>query len=339
MQTKLIAGAAAIAVTCLFGGAILSDQLVGSDHGQARAARDDSSHGSDGSTTRVPELSSELQALRTQLAQKDEVITELRARLDDLPAAEHDGEGDPSARASRAARWKEIQATLAPVMAILVKMQEKGANRFQLGPQMVAELGRVSSEKFDEIMAFDASETDPEVIAEIRAVMVQALVFVPGISKEREGYMERYLERAKDGGYGDRFTEQALRRISYSMPPFVDAYQKVVQPLNAKLRTKFVDMAIERAAPGAAEGLRMDGVHFLTRADDPRATIELTRVLALRTNSQALRLAALKGLSTRANNDVLRALENAAATDQDEAIRARAAQAVEQMEKQLAAQK
>jgi len=339
MQTKLIAGAAAIAVTCLFGGALLSEHLIASDRGPARAARDDNAYDKDGPTARSSELSLELQSLRTQLGKRDEVITRLRAQLDKLPTADDDGGVGPAADESRAARWKGIQATLAPVLAIMVKMQEKGANRFQLGPQMVAELGKVSTARLDEIMEFDASETDPEIIAEIRSVMVQAFIFVPGISKERDGYMERYLERAQDGGYGNRFTEQALRRISFSMPPFVEAYKKVVQPLDFDLRTKFIDMAIDRSATGASDSLRMDGVYFLARADDPRATIELTRVFAQQGNSKALRLAALKGLSTRANDDVLRALENAAATEQDEAIRALATQAVEQMKKQLAAQK
>jgi len=239
--------------------------------------------------------------------------------------------------ASRSARWKEIQDTLAPSLAILDKMQKKGANQLQLGPQLVAELGKVGVAKFDEIMEFDATETDPEVVADIRIVMRQALIFLPGLSDAKDGYLERYLERARSGRFGDRFTEQALRRVSFSMPPFLDAYKSIVDPLDDELKNKFVDEAIERAARGTSIKVRFDGVTFLARVPDPRATNQLMRVLTEHAAPQALRLAALKGLSTRTGDEVLSMLKDTATTDPDATIRARAAQAVQALKKQAAA--
>ena len=234
--------------------------------------------------------------------------------------------------AGRAARWREIQETLAPVMAILKKMNEEGANQMQLGPQMVAELGKVGTARFDNIMEFDAGESDPQVIAEIRAVMLQAFIFVPGIGKKRNGYMQRYLDRTQDGTAGARASEYSLRRISYSMPPIFNGYQKIVEPLDEQLRAKYVDLAIERAARGGTDSLRMDGVAFLRHVDDPRATAELLRVFADQANPLPLRTTAMSGLAKSTDENVLQALKNAAATDFNEKIRAEAAKAVKAAE-------
>ncbi|MEE8105271.1 MAG: RNA polymerase sigma factor [Planctomycetota bacterium] len=297
--------------------------------------------------TEMVALKEENARLRERLAQKDVRIAAL-VRTDSAGTTHQAAGASPAAQGSSASanaraqndpnktgrdtRWREIQETLAPVMAILKKMQEEGANQMQLGPQMVAELGKVGIARFDDIMEFDGGENDPEVIAEIRAVMLQAFIFVPGIGKKRNSYMQRYLERTQDGTAGARASEYSLRRISYSMPPFFNGYQKIVEPLHAELRTKFVEFAIERAARGGTDSLRMDGVSFLRHVNDPRATAELMRVFADHANPLPMRAVALTGLGKSTDENVRQALQNAAATDPNEKIRAQAAQAVKAAE-------
>ena len=120
------------------------------------------------------------------------------------------------------------------------------------------------------------------------------------------------------------------------MPPFFDAYQRIFDPIDDELRNKFVDEAIERAASGTSIQLRFDGVTFLARVADPRATNQLMRVFTERAAPQELRLAALKGLSKRTSDEVLTMLKDTATTDPDATIRTRAAQAVQALEKQAA---
>ena len=74
-----------------------------------------------------------------------------------------------AAEASREQRWAEIEKAIAGVLDIMNKMNEEGANQFQLGPQMVAELGKLSQEDFAEMVAFDDGETDPEIVGTIRS--------------------------------------------------------------------------------------------------------------------------------------------------------------------------
>ena len=182
-------------------------------------------------------------------------------------------------------------------------------------------------------------ETDPQVIAEIRAVMLQGLIFVPKVAAHRDEYMARYIERARSGGYGENFTAGALRRIAFRMPPFVDAYARIVTPMNDDLKREFVDMALQRAAGGANESERLDGVIFLARTDDSRATDQLTDVFRQPTNSARLRIAAAQGLADRTDADVLRLLRDAEASDQDADVRAAAKTAANRVEKRLAAER
>ncbi len=352
MQGKLIAGAAVLAVGCFVGGAMFSNQVLGSEAEEAHAAeiaaltqqvddgtnvagglRDDLANAKRRSSARISDLERQLDQLRTDVKERDTEIARLAA---ELSAARPAGTAAEDGELSRSERWKQIQSTLSPVMAILNKMGQKGANQFELGPLMVAELGKLAPSDFDELMAFDEAETDPAIIAEIRAVMLQALIFVPGVSDKRNDYMDRYLERANRGGYGENFTAGALRRVTFSMPPFVDGYARIIQPLDAELREKFLETAVDRAARGTNEQLRLDGVAYLEHSESPRATTELTQVFTQSTNSMRLRRAALKGLSKKADADVLRVLQESAEKEQDAELRAAAAAAAANVEKLLA---
>ena len=96
-------------------------------------------------------------------------------------------------------------------------------------------------EQFDAIMEFDATETDPDVVAVIRAVMLQALTF--------------------------------------AMRPFFDSYKKLVEPLDADLHEESVQTALTRATAGSSAAQRFDGLRFLARSPDARAIPELQRVV------------------------------------------------------------
>jgi hypothetical protein len=357
MQAKTIVGAAVLAVSCLVGGAVLSDRVLASDRNEEHAAELAALRGrldaesreletlrgafaeqKKRRAARVSELTREVADLRGRLTDKDRAIAELNDRVRDLLAAAEKPSSDPSVELDRKERWKKIQAALTPVLELLKKMDE-AENQFELGPQLVAALGKLGAEQFDEIIRFDADETDPYVVGDIRAVMMQALIFVKDVGPRRDAYMERYLERARNGGYGEQFTEQALRRISFSMPPFVDAYAKIVQPLDDDVKRKFLETALDRAARGKSESLRADGVVFLGRTDDPRVTAELMRVFAQTTNSQRLRLTALNGLSTRGDENVLRFLRDAAAGEQDAKVQAEVEKAADKVAQLVAARK
>jgi hypothetical protein len=103
------------------------------------------------------------------------------------------------------------------------------------------------------------------------------------------------------------------------------------------LRLRFLDMALDRTARGSSESLRLDGVAFLARSDDPRAVTELQRVFGWTANSTQLRLAALRGLSSRADAGVLRLLRDTAATELDPSVRAQAESAAARVAELLAA--
>jgi hypothetical protein len=349
MKAKLITGAVVIAVAGLVGGAVLSDQVLASDgdaseiadlrrqveEGQRdlRTLQEKLSGERGRKAAQVPALTEQVEMLQAKLDAKDEAISDLNARLEDLLAA---GENEGRDELSREEQWKKIQDTLAGVWAILVKLDQPGANQYELGPQLVVELGKLSSEQYDEIMAYDEDETDPEKVREIAVIMQQAFLFVRGISEKRNDFMERYLERALNGGYGERFTSEALRRTIVSVPPFFDGYQKIIAPLDDEIESKFLDVALDRAARGTSESLRLDGAAFLGKVDDPRATAELLRVFGQPANSQRLRLTALQSLSNKADTDVLRTLRDAEQTEQDEAVRAQVGKAVARVEQLIA---
>lgn len=350
MKAKIAVGIAALAVSCLIGGAILSDQVLGSDREEQHAVEVEGLRGQIDTRTkeleaaqadlanekrraaaRVSELNTKLELLRGEMDEKDRSLAALRDEVNGLRTGDTAGGGK---ELSRTERWKQLQETIAGVIAIMRKMEEPGANQFELGPQMVAELGRLSTEDFDALMAFDADETDPQIVGMIQAVVLQALIFVPGVSDQRHAYMDRFLDRAQEGGY-----DQALRRISFSMPPFVDAYDKIVRRMDDDNRKKVFDMAVDRAAGGATESMRMDGVVFLGRADEPGATTALMDVFGQAANSQRLRLAALKGLSSRANEDVLRLLRDTQRTESDAEFVTQIGSAADRVEALLAAKK
>ena len=350
MQSKLIAAAAVIAVTCFLGGAVLSDRLLGSEGKDTDAAALQTQAETNSaaleslqaelagtrarSSGKLAQLNTELGLLREQLDGKDAAIVRLDDRVRTLTAAAEPATADSTL--SRDERWAKIQEALAAVMGILEEMQTEGANQFELGPRMVAELGKLSVEQFDEIAAFDAKETDPAITGVIRAVMLQAFIFVPGTDHLRDAYMDRYLQRVTSGSYGEAFSHGALSRISFSMPPFVDAYAKIVEPLKDDAKTKFLDLALSRVEVGKAESLRRDGARFLARAPGARATEELMRLAGQVANSKQLRLIALKGLSTRANEDVLRFLRDTQKIETDEAIREQVGRAVTLVEQKVA---
>jgi len=351
MQTKLLVGAAAIAVTFFFGGAVMSDHVfstnVAEEHAtvvaglqtaldaeraNTAAALLEQTNKRARTSSREATLARELELARGRLQEKDQAIAELDESARGLAAADT----GRSSKLSRDEQWKAILESVGPTMAIMKRMSEKGANQFELGPQMVAELGKLSAEQFEEIAAFDAAETDPEITDVIRAVMLQAFIFIPSTESLKNDYMDRYLERARNSAYGDGFNDSALSRISFSMPPFVDAYKKIVDPLDDDLKRKFLDTALGRIAAGNSDSMRLDGARFLARNDDPKATEELTRVFGQGANSARLRLVALKGLSTRADEDVLRFLKDAQNTESDARVATELEKAVSSVERLVA---
>ncbi len=347
MNAKLIAGAATLTVAGLIGGVLLSDTLRGADRDEAHVAEvaDLETRIADERrvaeqldqeltlsrrrhTTQLQTLTDEARTLRETLAARDQELAALPAS--DAPTSADDAAaanaGD--AGATRQARWKELRKTMAPVLAILDQMEEEGANQFALGPRMVAELGKLGDDEFDAIVAFDAEESDPTIIGDIRSVMLQALIFMPSVDEHRDDFMGRYLDRVENGGYGESFTHGALRRISFEMPPFVDAYKKIVEPLDEPLRERFVDMAVERATRGDTGSHRLDGLEFLRRTPGARATTALIEVARQSSTDARLRIAAVKGLAGRTDADAIQALSDLAESDQNEAVRAAAAAVV-----------
>ncbi len=353
MQAKTVVGAFVLAISCLVGGAALSQQLLASgladEHdaavaelrGQLESDREDLASmrsklddERSRSAAKIGGLGADLELLRGQLDERDLAIAALDARVEELTsgsqAASRDGE------VSRDERWEEIQEMYAGVMGILVRMQEAGANQYELGPILVAELGKMTREQFDAIMAFDAAETDPEVVAEIRAVMMQAFTFVESTAPLKNDYMERYIERARNGGYGAGFTNNALGQLTFAMPPFFDAYKKLVEPLNPDLQNEYVEMAVGRVAAGNSDVQRLDGARFLARSPDARAAPELMRIVRDKSNTQQLRLTAVKGLASRADETVLQYLRDAESTEQDEKVLAELTTAAGQVERLVA---
>lgn len=333
MNAKLLAGATLLAVTCLVGGAVLSNVVLASDADERHAAEiaglraqiEDGRRDVEAlqanlestarrSAARVADLDRELTDLREQVADKDAALAELLGA----------GDADPASSSERARtreeRWAELKDAMAGVLRILEAMGQEGANQFELGPQMVAELGKLSTDDYEAILAFDAEETDPRRMEQVRAVVLQALIFLPKVAPHRDEYMARYLERVRGGRFREGVDAGALRSISFRMPPFVDAYAKLVGPMEQELRRQYVDVALDRAANGVSVQHRLDGVVFLGRTDDPRAVDQLTDVLRRPANDAALRAAAARSLAEHASPDVLRLLRDAEATEQDEQV-------------------
>jgi RNA polymerase sigma-70 factor (ECF subfamily) len=352
MKAKLAAGAAVIAVTCLVGGALISESVFADDveaqhAAEVAALRTEIEDGRRDvlaleqnlesaqrrNAARVADLNRELAVLREQVAEKDR---ELAAKdgSDERAAASGDAR-----EVSRGEQWAELQKTMSGVVAILMKMEEEGANQFELGPQMVAELGKLSDEDYQAIMKFDEDETDARRIEEIRSVMLQALIFVPKAEKHRDEYMGRYIERVRRGGFGESFDYGALRRISFRMPPFVDAYSKIVAPMDEDLRRQYVDLALERASNGPTNTHRYDGIAFLGRVDDSRAVDTLKDVYRQPANNRQLRIAAVRSLIDHGDEDVLRMLRDAEGTEQDPAVLAEVKTAAGRIEQRLAKQR
>lgn len=354
MQSKVLAGAALLAVTCLVGGALIADLLVApgrerehlarvaaleirvdADQAALDAAQRELSAARARAQARAEDLEGELARLRDRLAEQDRQIVALASGAQDREAAAD----TPDAVAEgldREQKWERILEGLSGVLRVLAQMDEEGADPFQLGPQLVAELGRLRPEQFAELAAFDAEETDPGIVETIRSVMLQGLLFVPGTSPLREEYMTRYLERVRHAGQGEEADDHSLARISFSMPPFVDAYAKIVAPLGDELRRGFVDAALARIAAGNPVGVRLDGASLLARSTDPRATSELMRVVGQVAEPPGLRFVALQGLATRADEDVLRFLRDCVAAESDANMRAELSKAAAQVEGRVA---
>jgi hypothetical protein len=284
--------------------------------------------------SRIRALQRQVATLQEQLAESGREL----ARRGEEPTTGTFAEEPAVAEKSRAERWADLRKTIEPVLAIMLKMEEEGANQFQLGPQMVAEMGKLDAEDFAELVAFDDGETDSEIVGTIQAVMIQAFIFIPATDPLKNDYMERYLERAQSGNFGQGAYDRALSRLSFSMPPFVDAYAKIVEPLDEELKARYQAMAHSRIAAGNPEPLQLDGARFLARSSDPQATRELMRAFGEASSSQRLRLTVVAGLSSRSDAETLRFLREAESREADEAVRAQLTKAVAKVETAVAKQ-
>lgn len=351
MNAKLATGALVLAVACALGGAAIGhhmatppDDLVTAEEVRdlrttieqrddelesLRAQLDDANRRDQ---TRMSELVGELSKLRGTVAERDAELAELRGASGSAETHAAAASDAPD----EAERWADIRQSIAAVLEILEQLEDPNANHFELGPRMVAELGKLTDEQFAAIVEFDAEATDPEAIEQMRNVMLQALVFMPRVAPYRDEYMGRYLERLRSDAMSDGFTLGGLRRISFRMPPFVDAYAKVVAPMDDELRREYVDLATRRANTGSNDSERMDGIVFLGRTPGPEATATLSDVVRQPTNAIPLRIAAIQGLSERADADVLRLLQDTAATENDPKLVAEATRAAAAVEKRLA---
>lgn len=351
MNAKLIAGAAILAVGCLVTGALVSGELRAEgtspadtariasleeglrterDHVarlNATLARLEGAQGSERASlqTRIDRLERDLQTARAEAAAARDAATSSETAS---------GPGRDGRSAEE--RWAAIQASIAGVTRILAEMEKEGANQFELGPQMVAELGKLSVDDLREMASFDADVDDPRARAEIRGILLQAFVFVPQAAGLRDDYMARYLDRVESGGHEPGFDPGALRRLAYRMPPFVDAYAKIVAPMAPELRERFVDTALKRAADGPGEAQRMDGVLFLGRTPGDRAADQLAIVARQPGYSTRLRVAAIRGLAERRSDSVLRALRDQEAGETDAAVKTALGQAAASVERLLA---